>query len=308
MCVFLRRYSPRSTPGHRVVGIAVLYYFSLVVLVFVQNSLKVIYRLLSYPSCRREATVQAWLPQGPESLPRPERFPAARWPPMGARLGLPFPPLPQERPLRRLLLVLEVVDAPSFPFPRSSSSSSSMLNRPCSSSILSRLILLLLTARSMPRRPLELPMLDPEVTRVTPGWMGLLESAASSDARDDSRVRDNCWLIMLMEACRGGEEMNGFAWSLVGRETARRDGLAPGCRLEFRRGEPTWPNAEAPGSEPDSNPPSCDGRDLPHRDWKREGDDATPEGDPILTSEAVGEAPSLESEFLCESEFPSLSP
>lgn len=256
---------------------------------------------LSYACGRTTSAVefvnQALLPQGPE--PRPEGLPAARWPPIGARLWLAFPPLPQDGPLRRLLLVLGIADAPSFPFPRSSSSSSSMLNRPCSSSIRSRLmLLLLLIARSTPRRPLELPMLDPDVTRFTPGWMGLMLGTASSEARDESRVRDSCWLIMLIEACRGGEEMNGFACSFVGRETARRDGLAPECKLEFRSGEPTWPNADAAGSEPDSNPPSCCGRDFPHNDWNREGEDATPPGDPTLTSDAVGEAPNRDSECL----------
>lgn len=142
-----------------------------------------------------DASIQALLPQGPVSFPSPDE-PVVRWPPTGARFGLPLPPLPQDRPLKRLLLVLEVVEAPSLLLLRSSSSS--ILKRPCSSSILSRLMLLLLTARSIPRRPLELPMLDAEVTRLIPGWTGLLVMPVSS--RDDSRVRCSCWLIMLMEA------------------------------------------------------------------------------------------------------------
>jgi hypothetical protein len=141
------------------------------------------------------ASTQALLPQGPVSFPSPDE-PVVRWPPTGAKLGLALPPLPQDKPLKRLLLVLEVVEAPSLLLLRSSSSS--ILKRPCSSSILSRLILLLLTARSIPRRPLELLMLDPEVTRLIPGWTGLLVMLVSS--RDDSRVRCSCWLIMLIEA------------------------------------------------------------------------------------------------------------
>jgi hypothetical protein len=136
----------------------------------------------------------ALLFHGPVSFPRPDE-------PVARRFGLPLPPpLPHESPLKRLLLVLEVVDAPSLLL---RSSSSSMLNRPCSSSILSRLMLLLLTARSKPRRPLELPILDAEVTRLIPGCRGLLFNPASS--RDDKRVRCSCWLIMLIEAWRGGD-------------------------------------------------------------------------------------------------------
>lgn len=140
--------------------------------------------------------------QTPVSFDRPE-VAVVRCPPTGARLGLPLPPpLPHERPLKRLLLVLEVVDAPSLLL--LTSSSSSMLNKPCSSSILSRLMLLLLTARSMPRRPLEFPMLLAEVTRLIPGWTGLLVMLASS--RVDRRVLCSCWLIILIEAWRGGED------------------------------------------------------------------------------------------------------
>lgn len=112
---------------------------------------------------------------------------------------------------------------------------------------------------------------------------------------------------MLMEAWRGGEETKGLMSPDVGRFMARREGLAPGWRLELRRGEPTWPNAEAPGSEPDSKP-SCMGRDLPHRDWNRDGDAVAADGDPYLVSDAVGEAPSLDMEACCEKELLSLSP
>jgi hypothetical protein len=222
---------------------------------------------------------------------------AALCPPMGFRFGLALPPLPQESPLKRLLLVLDVVDAPSLLLP-SSPSSSSMLNRPCSSSILSRLMLLLLTALSRPSLPLELPMLEAEASRFMPGCIGTLGGPPSSEARDDSRVRCSCWLIMLIEACRGGEETNEFA-SFCGRVMARSEGLAPGCKVELRSGEPTCPNCEP--TEPDSKAVSCVGL-LPQIDWNREGDD------PGFASDAVGEAPSLEKEARCESELPSLSP
>lgn len=213
-----------------------------------------------------QASQGLW-PQGPLSRPRPED-PGARCAPTGARLGLALPPpLPHERPLRRLLLVLDVVEAPSLLL--LISSSSSMLKRPCSSSILSRLMLLLLTARSIPRRPPELPTLVAEATRLMPGCIGLLVIPASS--REDNFVRCSCWLIMLIDAWRGGDETKGLLSPDVGRFMARKDGLAPGCKLEFRSGDPTCPKAEAPG-EPDSNPVSCEGRDFPHSDWNREGD------------------------------------
>jgi hypothetical protein len=88
---------------------------------------------------------------------------------------------------------------------------------------------------------------------------------------------------------------------------ARSEGLAPGCKLELRSGDPTWPKAEAPG-EPDSKPPLYAGCDLPHRDWKREGDAVDAFGDPILRSDAVGDAPSRDMEARCEKEFWSISP
>lgn len=213
-------------------------------------------------------------------------LPPAPAPPTGANPGLPLPPpLPQLSPLSRLLLVLDVVLAPSWLF--LTSSSSSMLNRPCSSSMRSRLMLLLLTARSRgPRRVAGLPMLEAEVRRVRPGCWGLevgrglkgevLGVAASS--REEMRVRCSCWLIMLMEAWRGGDETKGLVSPEEGRLRARREGEAPGCRLELRRGEPTWPKAEAPG-EPDSSESGM-GRDLPQSDWKREGDAVAAEGEP----------------------------
>ena len=88
---------------------------------------------------------------------------------------------------------------------------------------------------------------------------------------------------------------------------ARRDGDAPGWRLELRSGEPTWPNAEAPGREPDSKL-SVMGRDLPHSDWKREGDPVATDGEPYLVSDAVGEAPRRDMDACCENELLSLSP
>lgn len=97
-----------------------------------------------------------------------------------------------------------------------------------------------------------------------------------------------------MEDCRGGDETNGLMSPEVVRFIARSEGLAPGCRLEFRSGDPTCPNADCPGAEPDSNPLSYVGRDLPHKDWKREGDAAAVDGDPILPSDAKGDAPNLE--------------
>ena len=97
-------------------------------------------------------------------------------------------------------------------------------------------------------------MLDAEVTRLIPGWTGLLVMPPSS--RADIRVRESCWLIMDIEAWRGGEARYGLMSPVVGRFMARSEGLAPGWRLELRRGEPTCPKADWPGSEPDSNPPS----------------------------------------------------
>ena len=75
----------------------------------------------------------------------------------------------------------------------------------------------------------------------------------------------------------------------------------------MRRGEPTWPNAEAPGREPDSKL-SFDDRVLLHSDWKREGDPVATEGDPYRTSEGVGEAPSRDMDIGWEKELLSLSP
>lgn len=98
-----------------------------------------------------------------------------------------------------------------------------------------------------------------------------------------------------MEVCRGGDETKGLASPEAGRFIARSDGLAPGWKLELRSGEPTWPNADAPG-DPDSNPPLCAGCDLPHKDWNREGDEVAPEGEPNFKSDAVGEAPSRDRE------------
>lgn len=109
-----------------------------------------------------------------------------------------------------------------------------------------------------------------------------------------------------MEPCLGGEETNELP-SPAGRGNARRDGLAPGCKLEFRSGEPTWPKAETLGSDPDSVP-SLFERCFPQRDWNLDGDEVAPDGEPTLTSDMVGEAPSLENEARCESERPSLSP
>ena len=80
---------------------------------------------------------------------------------------------------------------------------------------------------------------------------------------------------------------------------ARNEGLAPGWRLEFRSGDPTCPNADCPGNEPDSKFASYVGpRGFPHIDWKRDGDAATAPGDPYLKSDAVGETPSLACEAL----------
>ena len=126
-----------------------------------------------------------------------------------------------------------------------------------------------------------------------PGCIGLLVKPVSS--RPESRVRCICWLSMLIEAWRGGEDTNGLASPDVGRVMARREGLAPGWRLELRRGDPTCPNADAPG-DPDSKPPLYVGCDLPHRDENREGDEVAPFGEPIFKSEAVGEAPSRDME------------
>jgi hypothetical protein len=42
-----------------------------------------------------------------------------------------------------------------------------------------------------------------------------------------------------MEAWRGGEETNGLVSPDVGRFMARNEGLAPGCKLELRSGDPT---------------------------------------------------------------------
>lgn len=109
-----------------------------------------------------------------------------------------------------------------------------------------------------------------------------------------------------MEAWRGGEDTKGLVSPEVGRFMARREGLAPGWRVELRSGDPTWPNADAPG-EPDSKPPLVEDCGLPHSDWNREGDAVAALGEPILKSEAVGDAPSLDSEVRCESEFPSKS-
>lgn len=121
-------------------------------------------------------------------------------------------------------------------------------------------------------------------------------------SREDSRVRDICSLNMLIEVWRGGEETNGLMSPDVGRFSARNEGLAPGCRLELRRGDPTWPNADAPG-DPDSKPPLDVGWDLPHKDWNRDGEDATPGGDP----KADGEAPSRDMEGWFVNEVPSAS-
>jgi hypothetical protein len=97
-------------------------------------------------------------------------------------------------------------------------------------------------------------MLEAEVTRLMPGWTGLPVGPVSS--RVDRRVRWSCWLIMLMEAWRGGEARYGLMSPVVGRFMARSEGLAPGWRLEIRSGELTCPKADWPGSEPDSNPVS----------------------------------------------------
>jgi hypothetical protein len=140
-------------------------------------------------------------------------------------------------------------------------------------------------------------MLEPEVTRLMPGCTGLLLKTVSS--RDDKRVRCSCWLIPLMEAWRGGDARYGLKSPVVGRFIARNEGLAPGWRLEFRSGDPTCPNADCPGSEPDSKLLSYVGpRGFPHIDWKREGDAAAAPGDPYLRSDAVGETPSLDWEAL----------
>jgi len=145
-------------------------------------------------------------------------------------------------------------------------------------------------------------MLPPEVRRLMPGCCGLdvgLLVGPAVSSREERRVRCNCWLIMLIEAWRGGEETKGLVSPEVGRFIARRDGDAPGWRLELRRGEPTWPNAEAPGREPDSKL-LVDGCVLLHSDWKREGDPVATDGDPYRTSEGVGEAPSRDMDIGCE--------
>lgn len=85
-------------------------------------------------------------------------------------------------------------------------------------------------------------MLEPEVRRLMPGCCGFEVGVAASPAassREDRRVRCSCWLIMLIEAWRGGDETKGLVSPEVGRFMARRDGEAAGWRLELRSGEPT---------------------------------------------------------------------
>lgn len=119
-------------------------------------------------------------------------------------------------------------------------------------------------------------------------------------------MRCICSLSMFIDVWRGGDETKGLVSPDTGRFIARSEGLAPGCKLELRRGDPTWPKADAPG-DPDSKPPLYAGCDLPQRDWNREGEDVAPFGDPILRSDAVGDAPSLDMEARCENEFASIS-
>jgi hypothetical protein len=86
--------------------------------------------------------------------------------------------------------------------------------------------------------------------------------------------------------CPGGLERNGLTSPEIGRDIARRDGLAPGWRDELRKGEPTWPKAEAAAESeasfwrPAKNAPNRDGEAV--------------DGDPTLELDSLG-VPSPES-------------
>jgi len=72
----------------------------------------------------------------------------------------------------------------------------------------------------------------------------LMFAVSVSEVRLDMRERESCCERIDMEDWRGGLAKDGnvveVSVSLVG----RKEGLALGCREEFRRGEPTWPNAD----------------------------------------------------------------
>jgi hypothetical protein len=103
--------------------------------------------------------------------------------------------------------------------------------------------------RPLPPLPIELELTCRSATRpVLAGAepMGLLDTlgwrpwSEPADSARPRRVRCNCWDIMLMEDCRGGEARYGeMSPELLDRATGLDLGLAPGCSEELRNGEPT---------------------------------------------------------------------
>lgn len=112
------------------------------------------------------------------------------------------------------------------------------------------------------------------------GSVGLVDG---SEARDASRVRDSCWEIIDMEDWRDGLANRGDkSPDIVLFEDARRRGLAPGCKEELRRGEPTWPKAEPVGAWLFSSSRFCRAKRAPNRDGL-----AVP-GEPTLLDDSAG--------------------
>lgn len=129
--------------------------------------------------------------------------------------------------------------------------------------------------------------------RAKPDWraeeVASLPMAEDSEAREASRVRDNCCEIIDMEDWREGLAKRGDrSPDIVLLDDARRRGLALGCRDEFRRGEPTWPKTEPVGAWLFSSSRFCRAKSAPNREGL-----AVP-GEPTLLDDSAGVPKPLE--------------